>query len=191
MRTLTVVTWFCSEYFDFLLALSFPASLSSRAAAFLYACARLLLCSCAGCVRLCSCARGGGGGGIAERGDVWRGGTAAVLLGWRARTHICTHARIHIHTHKHSPTHTRARAYIQTHACAHTHTNRHIHKHTRTLTYTQTQPRRYTHPRTHTYTGTYALTDTHTRIHIQIDIPYFLERAPLDNKYLIERPPLG
>ena len=34
MRTLTVVTWFCSKFFDFLLALSLPSSLSTRAAAF-------------------------------------------------------------------------------------------------------------------------------------------------------------
>ena len=66
MRTLTVVTWFCSEFFDFLLALSFPASLSSRAACFFVrSCACLRLCSCAGCARLCSCAKGGGG--VAER----------------------------------------------------------------------------------------------------------------------------
>ena len=44
MRTLTVVTWFCLEFLYFLLALSFPTSLSSRAAAF---CASLRLCSCA------------------------------------------------------------------------------------------------------------------------------------------------
>ena len=58
---LTVVTWFCLEFFDFLLRVSFPTSLSSRAAAFLYA-------PVYGCVRLCSCAKGGGGGVIAERG---------------------------------------------------------------------------------------------------------------------------
>ena len=44
MRTLTVVTWFCSEFFDFLLAFSFPASLSSRAVAFLYTPVRAYAC---------------------------------------------------------------------------------------------------------------------------------------------------
>ena len=60
MRMLTVVTWFCSQFFDFLLALSFPTSLSSSgAAAFLYA-----------PVHACTCVHVLMGRGIAERGNV-------------------------------------------------------------------------------------------------------------------------
>ena len=59
MRTLTVVTWFCTEFFDFLFALSSPASLSSRAAAFLYA-----------PVHACTCVYVLRGRGSAEGGDV-------------------------------------------------------------------------------------------------------------------------
>ena len=65
MGTLTVVTWFCSESFDFLLALSFPASLSSRAAAFLYASVRA--CACVHVLDACACVHVLRGRGIAER----------------------------------------------------------------------------------------------------------------------------
>ena len=54
---LAVVTWFCLDFFHFLLKLSLPACLSSRAVAF---CTFLRLCSRVGYVRFCSRAKGEG-----------------------------------------------------------------------------------------------------------------------------------
>ena len=65
MRTLTVGTWFCFEFFDFLLTLPFPTSLSSRAAAFLYA--PVYACACVHVLDACACVHVLRGRGIAER----------------------------------------------------------------------------------------------------------------------------
>ena len=66
MRTLAVARWFCLEYFHFLLTLSFPTSLSSRAAAFLYAPVRDCACGHV-LVDVCACVRVLRRRGIAER----------------------------------------------------------------------------------------------------------------------------
>ena len=74
MRTLMVVTWFCSEFFDFLLALSFTASLSSPAAVILYA--PVHACTCVHVLDACTCVLCYG------RGVLQREGTCEVGRQW-------------------------------------------------------------------------------------------------------------
>ena len=61
-----MVTWFCLEFFDFFLALSFPTSMSSRTAAFLYA--PVYACACVHLLEACACAHVLMGRGIADTG---------------------------------------------------------------------------------------------------------------------------
>ena len=69
-----MVTWFCLEFFDFLLTHSFPTSLSSRAAAFLYAPVRACACvhvldasASVDVLDACACVHVLRGRGIAQR----------------------------------------------------------------------------------------------------------------------------
>ena len=77
MRTLTAVTWFCLEFFDFCLALSFPTSLSLSFPTSLSLSVSTSLSSRAP-VRACVHVLRGGGGACRERE-----GTCEVAVGRR------------------------------------------------------------------------------------------------------------